>query len=274
MVTTPAPITSTAAGIGVAVGVYGISFGVLAVAAGMSPVQAAVMSMLVFTGASQFAFVGVLGAGGGALAAIGPGGDARRCGTPPTASRVAPILRGRLHKRALAAQLVIDETHRDGAGPERRAGRPPCVRRHRRVRLRSAGASARSPARCSAARSATRARSGSTRCSRPPSSRCSPRSSTVLARRLPRRRARPIALLVLPFAPRGSSRGRRARGPRSGGALVASGVRCVSWTVLLVPVRDLLRPQGDRAGVRGCPRARPAAPAHARAGRRCRCWRR
>src|SRR5215468_9290705 len=65
-------IAGTAAGIGIAVGVYGVSFGVLAVAAGLSPLQAAVMSMLVFTGASQFAAIGVLAAGGGALAAVGP----------------------------------------------------------------------------------------------------------------------------------------------------------------------------------------------------------
>src|SRR5687767_12610758 len=69
---TPDQTLSDAAGIGVAVGVYGVSFGVLAVAAGMSPAQACVMSMLVFTGASQFAFVGVLAGGGGALAATGP----------------------------------------------------------------------------------------------------------------------------------------------------------------------------------------------------------
>jgi predicted branched-subunit amino acid permease len=55
---------SGAAGIGIAVGVYGVSFGVLAVAAGLSWVQACVMSMLVFTGASQFAFIGVLAVGG------------------------------------------------------------------------------------------------------------------------------------------------------------------------------------------------------------------
>ena len=63
----PSPDRSRAAlGIGVATGVYGLSFGVLAVAAGLTPAQACAMSMLVFTGASQFAFVGVLGAGGGA----------------------------------------------------------------------------------------------------------------------------------------------------------------------------------------------------------------
>ena len=84
---TPDRTLSDAAGIGIAVGVYGVSFGVLAVAAGLSAAQACVMSMLVFTGASQFAFVGVLAGGGGALAAMGPAVDARACATPPTGSR-------------------------------------------------------------------------------------------------------------------------------------------------------------------------------------------
>src|SRR6478736_9900292 len=100
---------SSAAGIGIAVGVYGVSFGVLAVAAGLSPVQAWVMSMLVFTGASQFAFVGVLAAGGGALAAVGPAVMLALRNAAYGLS-LAPILAGRLRKRALAAQFVIDET--------------------------------------------------------------------------------------------------------------------------------------------------------------------
>jgi hypothetical protein len=66
---TPRSTLTGSVGIGVAVGVYGISFGVLAVASGLSPAQACVMSMLVFTGASQFAFVGVVAGGGGALPA-------------------------------------------------------------------------------------------------------------------------------------------------------------------------------------------------------------
>jgi len=100
---------SGAVGIGIAVGVYGISFGVLAVAAGLSPAQACVMSMLVFTGASQFAFVGVLAAGGGALAAMGP---AVMLAVRNAAYGVslAPILPRRLRDRALLAQLVIDES--------------------------------------------------------------------------------------------------------------------------------------------------------------------
>ena len=100
---------SGAVGIGIAVGVYGISFGILAVAAGLSPAQACVMSMLVFTGASQFAFVGVLAAGGGALAAMGP---AVMLAVRNAAYGVslAPILPRRLRDRALLAQLVIDES--------------------------------------------------------------------------------------------------------------------------------------------------------------------
>jgi predicted branched-subunit amino acid permease len=98
-----------AAAIGVAVGVYAVSFGVLSVAAGLSVAQTCVMSMLVFTGASQFAFVGVLAGGGGVLAAMGPAVLlAMRNAVYGLA--LAPILPRRLRDRALASHLVIDET--------------------------------------------------------------------------------------------------------------------------------------------------------------------
>jgi len=106
---TPRQTLWGAAGIGIAVGVYGVSFGVLAVAAGMSAAQACVMSMLVFTGASQFAFVGVLAAGGGALAAIGPA-VVLAVRNAAYGLSLAPILPRRLRLRALLAQLVIDES--------------------------------------------------------------------------------------------------------------------------------------------------------------------
>jgi 4-azaleucine resistance transporter AzlC len=98
-----------AAGIGLGVGVYGVSFGVLAVASGMSPAQACVMSMLVFTGASQFAFVGVLAAGGGAVAAMGPAVMLALRNAVYGLS-LAPVLPGRLRFRAATAHLIIDET--------------------------------------------------------------------------------------------------------------------------------------------------------------------
>jgi 4-azaleucine resistance transporter AzlC len=105
----PSRTLSSAAGIGIAVGVYGVSFGVLAVAAGLSVAQACVMSMLVFTGASQFAFVAVLTAGGGALAAMGPAVMLALRNAAYGLS-LAPIMPRRLRDRALAAHLVIDET--------------------------------------------------------------------------------------------------------------------------------------------------------------------
>jgi 4-azaleucine resistance transporter AzlC len=107
--TAPGRVIGSPAGIGIAVGVYGISFGVLAVAGGLSPLQACVMSLLVFTGASQFAFVGVLTAGGGALAAAAPAVMLALRNAVYGLS-LAPILPRRLRERALLSQLVIDET--------------------------------------------------------------------------------------------------------------------------------------------------------------------
>ena len=57
--------------IAVATGLYGISFGALAVAAGLTAWQAMVLSLLMFTGGSQFAFIGVVAGGGSAAAAVG-----------------------------------------------------------------------------------------------------------------------------------------------------------------------------------------------------------
>ena len=114
-----------AVGIGIGVGVYGVSFGVLAVAAGLSPLQALVMSMLMFTGASQFAFVGVLASGGTSLAAMGPAVTLALRNAAYGLS-LAPIMPGRLRDRAVLAQLVIDESTamaraHDDPGAARRA---------------------------------------------------------------------------------------------------------------------------------------------------------
>ena len=101
--------TADALGIGVATGVYGISFGVLAVGAGLSEAQACAMSLLVFTGGSQFAAISVIGAGGAAATAIGSALLlAVRNGAYGLS--LASLLRGSFPRRAIAAQLVIDET--------------------------------------------------------------------------------------------------------------------------------------------------------------------
>jgi len=102
-------VLRNAAGIGAAVGAYGLSFGAAGVTAGLSTAQTCALSLLLFTGASQFALVGVLGAGGAAVAAIA---GALLLGTRNTlyAVRLGTLLPVRGPRRLLAAQLTIDET--------------------------------------------------------------------------------------------------------------------------------------------------------------------
>jgi predicted branched-subunit amino acid permease len=112
-----------AIGLGVAVGLYGVAFGAAAAAAGLDAWQALAMSLLMFTGASQFALVGVLGAGGSALAAAG---SALLLGTRNTVYgvRLLPLLRPRGLGRVGTAHWVIDETTAMAvAAPDRRLAR-------------------------------------------------------------------------------------------------------------------------------------------------------
>jgi len=109
-----APTRSTvlrdAIGLGLAVGLYGAAFGAAADAAGLDLWQAMTLSALMFTGASQFALIGVLGAGGGAVAAVG---SALLLGTRNTVYgvRLVPLLRPKGAVRRLStAHWVIDET--------------------------------------------------------------------------------------------------------------------------------------------------------------------
>src|SRR3954447_12482203 len=97
------PIVRDALGIGVAVGALGLSFGAVATASGLTVVQACSLSLLMFTGASQFAFVGLVGGGAGAAVATALLLGVR---TGLYGLRLAPFVR----PRALAAQLVIDES--------------------------------------------------------------------------------------------------------------------------------------------------------------------
>ena len=95
--------------VGVATGAYGISFGAISVAAGLDVLQTCVLSLLVFTGASQFAFVGVVASGGAPLSGTA---TALLLGSRNTlyGLRLAPLLGFRGWRRAGAAHLVIDES--------------------------------------------------------------------------------------------------------------------------------------------------------------------
>ncbi len=111
--------------VGVASGTYGVSFGALAVAAGLDIWQAQVLSLVMFTGGSQFAFVGIVAAGGlaAAPAAIA---TATMLGIRNGlyGLQTSQLLRVTGVKRLAAAQLTIDESTAVGiAQPEPQAGR-------------------------------------------------------------------------------------------------------------------------------------------------------
>lgn len=106
--------------VGFATGLYGISFGALAVAAGLEIWQTVALSVLMFTGGSQFAFVGIIGSGGlaAAPAAIGTAAFLGfRNGL--YALQMSQILQVTGLRRLAAAQLTIDESTAVGvAQPE------------------------------------------------------------------------------------------------------------------------------------------------------------
>lgn len=95
--------------LGAAVGASGLSFGAVSVAAGLTTLQACTLSLLVFSGGSQFALVGVLGAGGSAAAGIA-GASLLGSRNMLYAVRLATLLRVPRSRRVVAAQLTIDET--------------------------------------------------------------------------------------------------------------------------------------------------------------------
>ncbi len=93
----------------IAVGAFGVSYGVLARAAGMGAVAPLVMSLTTFGGSAQFAAAGVLGAGGGAAAAV-VAAILLNARYGPIGVTIAPALRGRPWSRFLRAQMVVDES--------------------------------------------------------------------------------------------------------------------------------------------------------------------
>jgi predicted branched-subunit amino acid permease len=104
-----AAVLRQALSIGVATGAYGISFGALAVAGGLSVPQACVLSLVMFTGGSQFAFIGVVAAAGTGAAAVA---TATLLGARNGfyGLQMARILRPRGWRRLLTAHVTIDET--------------------------------------------------------------------------------------------------------------------------------------------------------------------
>ncbi len=97
--------------VALAVSAYGISFGALAVAAGLDILQTCVLSLVMFSGGSQFALIGVIASGGTAAGPAAIAGAALlglRNGL--YAIRVSPIIGPGWPKRLLAGHLTIDES--------------------------------------------------------------------------------------------------------------------------------------------------------------------
>jgi predicted branched-subunit amino acid permease len=91
------------------VGAYGLAFGAASISAGFSVLQTCLLSLIMFSGGSQFALVGVIGAGGTAISAIATAGllGVRNM---LYGLRMAPLVRATGFKRLVAAQVTIDES--------------------------------------------------------------------------------------------------------------------------------------------------------------------
>ncbi|MFF3275357.1 AzlC family ABC transporter permease [Streptomyces chrestomyceticus] len=116
-------VVRDALGVGVAVGLSGFAFGVTAVGSGLSVLQACALSLLVFTGASQFALVGALAAGGNPFTAAA---GAFFLGTRNAfyGLRLSGLLGLRAAAKPFAAHWVIDETSAVAlTQPDRRSAR-------------------------------------------------------------------------------------------------------------------------------------------------------
>ncbi|WP_265523389.1 AzlC family ABC transporter permease [Oerskovia flava] len=98
-----------AVSVSVATGLYGISFGALSVVAGLDVLQTMALSLLMFSGGSQFALIGVIGAGGTPGAAVATAG---LLGVRNTlyGAQLGPVLALDRWRKVLAAHVTIDES--------------------------------------------------------------------------------------------------------------------------------------------------------------------
>ncbi|WP_240660268.1 AzlC family ABC transporter permease [Streptomyces sp. WAC 01529] len=110
-------------GVGVAVGLSGFAFGVTSAGSGLTVLQSCLLSLLVFTGASQFALVGALAGGGNPFTAAA-GAFFLGVRNAFYGLRLSQLLALPRAVRPLAAHWVIDETAAVSlAQPTRRAAR-------------------------------------------------------------------------------------------------------------------------------------------------------
>lgn len=109
------PAVNIGLSIAIATGLYGISFGALGVASGLSIWQTIALSLLMFTGGSQFAFIGVVSGGGSGSAAFGA---AALLGIRNVVygMQMNRMLKPRGWHKFVAVQITIDESTATAAG--------------------------------------------------------------------------------------------------------------------------------------------------------------
>ena len=109
------PAVRVGISISIATGLYGVSFGALAVTSGLNFWQTMVLSLLLFSGGSQFAFIGVVAGGGSGLAAMSA---ATLLGMRNGiyGMQLNALLRPTGWRKYVGAQLTIDESTATSTG--------------------------------------------------------------------------------------------------------------------------------------------------------------
>lgn len=109
------PAVRVGLSISIATGLYGVSFGALSVTSGLDFWQTMALSLLLFSGGSQFAFIGVVGGGGSGLAAMSA---ATLLGMRNGiyGMQMNALLRPKGWQRFAAAQVTIDESTATSTG--------------------------------------------------------------------------------------------------------------------------------------------------------------
>ena len=102
-------LTRAAIGIGLYAGAFGVTFGAVSVGSGLGLAQVVLLSTVMFTGASQFALVGTIAAGGSPFAAV-PAALLLGVRNAFYGAPIARILRPHGLRRVWMAHFVIDES--------------------------------------------------------------------------------------------------------------------------------------------------------------------
>jgi predicted branched-subunit amino acid permease len=109
------PAVRVGISISIATGLYGVSFGALSVTSGLDIWQTMALSLLLFSGGSQFAFIGVVGGGGSGIAAMSA---ATLLGMRNGiyGMQLNALLRPTGWRKYVSAQLTIDESTATSTG--------------------------------------------------------------------------------------------------------------------------------------------------------------